>query len=207
MASCTAESVKAVFTEVFRRYGLPKVIRSDNGTPFAANYGMLGLTTLSAWWISLGIIPDRIDPGTPTQNGSHERMHVDISKEIQGKIAGGRAGNQAAIDMWVEEYNDIRPHEALGMLTPAEVYYPSERKYDGDFDTIEYPAGYLPRKVSRHGLIKIDSVQVMLGNALRGFTVGLQPIDEKAFMVWLCDFPLGILSTVTYSFSGLGEAE
>jgi len=86
MERTTAQEVKKVFQELFTEYGLPKVIRSDNGSPFASQNGLLGLTTLSAWWISLGIMPDRIEPGCPTQNGSHERMHADISKEIQGKI-------------------------------------------------------------------------------------------------------------------------
>lgn len=120
----------------------------------------------------MGILPDRIEPGKPTQNGSHERMHADISKDIQGKVTGGRIDNQAALDAWLEEYNKERPHETLGMLTPEDVYRPSERKYDGDFETIEYPIGYLPRKVSKVGSIRINSVQVIIGYALRGLTVG-----------------------------------
>ncbi len=122
MQSSTADAVKAVFEELFRKYGLPKVIRSDNGIPFATTFGALGLTKLSAWWIYNGIMPDRTDPGCPTQNGSHERMHADLSREIQGKIPGGIVANQQAIDTWVEEYNNVRPHEALGMRTPDEVY-------------------------------------------------------------------------------------
>ena len=134
-------------------------------------------------------------------------MHADIAEDIQGKITGGRTSNQAALDAWIEEYNNVRPHEALGMLTPAEVYHPSERKYDGDFDTIEYPIGYLPRKVSKVGSIKINGVQIPIGYALRGLTVGLQSLNWSEYMVWLCDFPLGILSTETYCFSELGEVE
>jgi len=86
MEKTTADEVKKVFQELFKKHGLPKVIRSDNGTPFASQNGILGLTTLSAWWIFLGITPDRTDPGCPTQNGSHERMHADLSREIQGKL-------------------------------------------------------------------------------------------------------------------------
>jgi transposase InsO family protein len=130
METTTANEVKKVFQELFTKYGLPKVIRSDNGTPFASTNGILGLTTLSAWWISLGILPDRTDPGCPTQNGSHERMHADIRKEIQGKVPGGIKANQVVINEWVKEYNEIRPHEALEMKTPSDIYCKSNTDYD-----------------------------------------------------------------------------
>lgn len=126
MQSSTAGAVKVVLEKLFQRYGMPKVIRSDNGIPFAVNYSPLGLTKLSAWWIYLGIRPDRTDPGSPTQNGSHERTFADLSREIQGKIAGGVEANQQAIDAWVEEYNFVRPHETIGIMTPLEVYTKSD---------------------------------------------------------------------------------
>ena len=93
MESKSSEAVRAVMTELFKEYGLPKVIRSDNGTPFSSPNGLLSLTCLSAWWITLGITPDRTDKGTPGQNGSLERMHADIAREIQGQIKGGRKAN------------------------------------------------------------------------------------------------------------------
>jgi transposase InsO family protein len=101
MTSKKAEDVRPVMTELFRKYGLPKAIHSDNGTPFAATNGILGLTTLSVWWITLGILPERSLPGCPGQNGSLERMHADIAREIEGKIPGGIAANQVALDAWV----------------------------------------------------------------------------------------------------------
>lgn len=203
MCSPSADAVRAVFEQLFHQYGLPKVIRSDNGIPFATSHGMLGLTRLSAWWIYNGIIPDRTQPGCPTQNGSHERMHADLSNEIQGKISGGIAANQSAIDAWTQEYNQIRPHEALGMKTPAEVYRKSEISYQGTPEEIEYPIVFITRKVSKYGCVRIKRVPVLVSGALRGMTVGLQAQNDYEYMVWLADFPLGILSIETYCFHPL----
>lgn len=195
MERTTAKAVQEVFSPLFSHFGLPKVIRSDNGTPFATTNGFLGLTTLSAWWMYLGIIPDRTQPGKPTQNGSHERMHADISREIQGKIAGGIKANQEAIDMWVKEYNEVRPHEALEMATPSEIYQLSDRKFEEEIGELEYPIGYLSRKVNKNGAIKLQRVQYQLGSSLRGLTVGLQEHDEDEFVVWLGEFPIASLDT------------
>lgn len=203
MQSGTAEAVKAVFEKLFQRYGMPRVIRSDNGVPFAVNCSPLGLTRLSAWRVYLGIRPDRTDPGSPTQNGSHERMHADLSREIQGKIAGGVAANQRAIDAWVEEYNFVRPHESIGMMTPSEVYTKSDMLYEGTPDTIEYPTGFETRKINKHGYVKINKTLIQVSTALRGLTVGLQAQGEREFVLWLGDYPLGIVSTETFSFSCL----
>lgn len=203
MESKSAESVKAVMTELFKKYGLPKVIRSDNGTPFSSNNGILSLTTLSAWWITLGILPDRTDKGTPGQNGSLERMHADIAREIQGKIKGGREANQKAIDAWVEEYNSVRPNEALGMRVPDELYKPSPRKYTEDFDEIEYPVGFLTRKVMKQGEITISGVRVSLSYSLRGLQVGLKLIEKNRYEVFLADFLLGELDVDFSCFTPL----
>ena len=200
MESKSSEAVRAVMTDIFRKYGLPKVIRSDNGTPFSSPNGLLSLTNLSAWWITLGIIPDRTDKGTPGQNGSLERMHADIAREIQGHIKGGRAANQAVLDEWVKEYNSVRPNEAIGMKTPDEVYVPSERRYSGDFDDIEYPIGFQRRKVLSSGEILINSVRVTIGYSLRGLTVGLRPNSNNSFDVFLADFLLGTLDINSYCF-------
>lgn len=200
MESKSSEAVRAVMTELFKEYGLPTVIRSDNGTPFSSPNGLLSLTSLSAWWITLGIIPDRTDKGTPGQNGSLERMHADIAREVQGRIKGGRAANQIVLDEWVKEYNSVRPNEAIGMNTPDEVYTISERKYSGDFDDIEYPIGFQRRKVTSGGEIIINSVRVSIGFSLRGLTIGLKPVSDNSFDVFLADFLLGSLSTDSYCF-------
>lgn len=194
MESKTSEAVRAVMTELFKKYGLPKVIRSDNGTPFCSPNGLLSLTSLSAWWITLGITPDRTEKGSPGQNGSLERMHADIAREIEGKVRGGIAANQAVIDAWVEEYNSVRPNEAIGMRTPDEVFSPSERKYIGDFDEIEYPIGFLSRKVLRSGEIVLNGIRISLGYSLKGWNVGLKPLGDNTYDVFLADFLLGNLN-------------
>ena len=205
MEKTTGEEVRKEFEELFKKYGLPKAIRSDNGTPFASK-GMLGLTSLSAWWITLGIMPDRTDPGSPTQNGSHERMHADLSREIQGKISGGVKANQAAIDEWSKEYNEVRPHEALNMKTPSEVYRKSERKYDGSPCEHEYPFGFEAKKIHRSGCVKLEKQECYISGSLAGLTVGLQPKGDGEHLVWLNDFPLGVLDSKLATFRPQTEA-
>jgi transposase InsO family protein len=203
MESKTSAAVRSVLTGLFRKYGLPKVIRSDNGTPFTASHAILTLTDLSAWWITLGITPDRIEKGKPGQNGSLERMHADIANEIEGKVAGGRRQNQAVLDEWREEYNHVRPNEAIGMKTPTELYNISERKYNGDFDDLEYPPGYLPRKVFSNGTISAFGIRASLSYSLRGLTIGLKEIESGKYHVFLADFLLGILDLSLCCFTPL----
>lgn len=191
MRSKSSEAVRAVMTDLFKKYGLPKVIRSDNGTPFSSPNGVLSLTSLSAWWITLGITPDRTEKGSPGQNGSLERMHADIAREIEGKVRGGVLANQAVIDAWVEEYNSVRPNEAIGMKTPDEVFIPSERKYIGDYEEIEYPLGFLTRKVTAGGEIVLNSIRIAIGHSLRGLYIGLKPLDNNSYEAYLADFILG----------------
>ena len=191
MQSKSSEAVRAVMTELFKKYGLPKVIRSDNGTPFSSPNGVLSLTSLSAWWITLGITPDRTEKGSPGQNGSLERMHADIAREIEGKVRGGVLANQAVIDAWVEEYNSVRPNEAIGMKTPDEIFIPSERKYIGDYEEIEYPLGFLTRKVTAGGEIVLNSIRIAIGHSLRGLYIGLKPLENNSYEAYLADFILG----------------
>lgn len=194
MTSKTSEAVREVMSNLFKKYGLPKAIHSDNGAPFAAANGILNLTCLSAWWITLGIMPDRSLKGCPGQNGSLERMHADIAREVEGKILGGINANQAFLDEWVKEYNSVRPNEAIGMKTPDEIYTCSQRKYKGDYEEIDYPIGYLTRKVAATGEIILNSVRISVGKALRGLQVGLRPTDEpNVYDLFLTDFLLGSL--------------
>jgi transposase InsO family protein len=207
MESKSSEAVRAVMTELFKKYGLPKVIRSDNGTPFSSPNGLLSLTTLSAWWITLGITPDRTEKGSPGQNGSLERMHADIAREIEGKVRGGIIANQAVIDAWVEEYNSVRPNEAIGMKTPDEIFSLSERKYIGDFDEIDYPIGFLSRKVLGSGEIILSGIRVSIGYSLKGLNVGLKPLDDNKYYVFLADFLLGTLDMDSCCFIPLDVVE
>lgn len=208
MQSKTSVAVKAVMTELFKTYGLPKVIHSDNGAPFAASNGVLNLTSLSVWWITLGILPDRSLKGHPEQNGSLERMHKDIAGEIEGKVPGGISANQAVLDEWVQEYNSVRPNEAIGMKTPDEVYTKSARKYTGDYDELEYPMGFLVRKVLQSGQIILHGIRITISFALRGWHVGLKPLDEgHSFQVFLADFLLGTLEFDSACFYPLEDLE
>lgn len=206
MTSKHSEDVRIVMTRLFREYGLPKVIHSDNGTPFAAPNGLLNLTSLSAWWITLGILPDRSLKGCPGQNGSLERMHADMAREIEKKVPGGIHANQIVIDCWVKEYNSIRPNEAINMKTPDEIYVKSDRKYDGDYDEIEYPIGFQVRKVNQAGEISINGLRITIGFALRSMEIGLKPIpDSNSFDVFLADFLLGTLDMNSVCFYPLED--
>jgi hypothetical protein len=205
MTSKSSEAVKVVMQGLFRKYGLPKAIHSDNGTPFAAPNGLLNLTSLSAWWITLGIMPDRSLKGCPGQNGSLERMHADIAREIEGRISGGIKANQAVLDEWVKEYNSVRPNEAIGMKVPDDLFRPSDRKYIGDYDELEYPMGYLVRKVARSGEIMVNSIRVSIGYALRGWQVGLRPNEGNTYDVFLADFLLGSLDMNSACFFPLDD--
>ena len=211
VASKDTETIREIMKSAFREFGLPKVIHSDNGTPFACSSGVLGLTALSVWWISLGIIPDRSLKGCPGQNGSLERFHADIAAEIEKKIPGGIEANQRALDEWVKEYNSVRPNEAIGMKTPDEIYVKSERKYIGDYDEIEYPIGYISRKGQHNGTIKVHGAVIRIGYAFKGYQLGLKPIADAdgvyAYDVFLCDFPLGKLDIKTGCFSQFDEVK
>ena len=206
MQSKTSVAVRAVMTELFKTYGIPKVIHSDNGAPFAAPNGVLNLTSLSVWWITLGILPDRSLKGHPEQNGSLERMHKDIADEIEGKVSGGISANQAVLDAWVKEYNSVRPNEAIGMKTPDELYTKSERKYTGAYDELEYPMGFLVRKVLKTGQIVLHGIHITIGVSLRGWHVGLKPLDDgHSFHVFIADFLLGTLDFDSACFSPLED--
>ena len=200
VSTTSSECVRTILTDLFRKYGLPKVIRSDNGEPFASSASKLGLTKLSAWLICLGITPDRTKPGSPGQNGSLERMHADMARELEHRIPGGRSACQAAFDVWKDEYNSIRPNEAIGMQVPDDLFSPSSRPYLGDPDIIEYPPFISPRLVSKGGLIIIQGHRVFISSALSGLYLGLQQLSDFSFLVWLADFPIGILHTDTVSF-------
>lgn len=197
--ACT-ETVRESMSRVFERYGLPEVIRSDNGAPFAARRSPLGLSRLSAWWLTLGIDLDRIAPGRPDQNGGHERMHRDMAVEVEGRAAGDAATQQASLDVWRRTFNEERPHEALGMRVPQEVYHSSPRKYDPRPVELEYPAGYLVRRVMRSGTLTLAHRCVNVSAALGGCQVGLEPVGAQRYAVWFCRLRLGELDLTTEKF-------
>ena len=190
MESTSERSVRPVFERVFQAYGLPVAIRSDNGSPFAASSAPLGLSRLSAWWVSLGIRLDRISPGHPEQNGAHERIHRDIRAELQMNPADGLEQSQALFDEWRRTYNFDRPHEAIGMQTPASLYKSSTRSYEVGDIQISYPPDWIERRVTTGGTIRLSSVQIAISSALVGHTIGLQPIADR-LDVWFDYLRLG----------------
>lgn len=195
MDNAQTETVRQSFERLFERTGLPQAIRSDNGVPFASVRALLGLSRLSAWWVPLGIDLERGRPGHPQDNGAHERMHGDISRELE---AMGQCA-QESLDLWRETFNYERPHEALEMRTPSELYVSSERKYEGTPDDLEYPQ-MCTRRVCNTGAIKVDGQSLFLSTALAGWSVGLKPIAEDLLEVWFGRLLLGQIDIATSSF-------
>jgi putative transposase len=190
-------SVKAEFVRLFKKYGVPRCIRSDNGPPFASPFNALGLTKLAVWWLFLGIVLDRIDPGCPYQNGGHERMHLDMKRELEGQIAGGLQEQQHVMDEWKEEFDTERPHQALNGKRPADVYQPSETKYDPEIEDIEYPRGYQSRKVNDRGCMSFRGKRYFVGNPFAGYSVGILLRKDGTLEAWFAWLLLGELDAET----------
>ena len=186
--------VQAIFEAAFREYGLPEAIRTDNGAPFASR-ALAGLSRLAVWWIKLGIVPERIEAGHPEQNGSHERMHLTLEQETAQPAAANRRGQQRAFDRFVEEFNEVRPHEALDMQTPAAVYQPSQRKFPERLPEVEYPDSMLVRQVGHKGQIGWKKHEVFVSEVLWGERVGLLPIDDRRYRVYFAQIPLALLDS------------
>ena len=192
--------VKRHFAELFKRYGLPEFIRSDNGVPFASPHGLYGLSQLSVWWLSLGISVDRIDPGKPAQNGAHERMHADMYRELEGEIQGDLKMHQAVFDTWRDEFNTERPHASLGMKTPSEFYEPSKRRFVGDVE-LAYPADYNVRVVNTRGVIHHKGRRIFISNAFNGYRVGLRYAEGLKLDVYFANWRLGEIDRINYLFT------
>jgi transposase InsO family protein len=188
---CVADS-REVFRALFREYGLPRRIRTDNGVPFAT-VSLARLSRLSAWWVRLGVLPELIEPGCPQQNGRHERMHRTLKAETTRPPASGLRSQQRAFDRFREEYNRVRPHEALGMKTPASLYEPSPRPYPERPPPLEYPAHFETRYVSRNGGIRWRSDWVNVSITCAGEYVGLEEIDDGVWGVYFGPLKLGRL--------------
>ncbi len=166
------------FERLFREYGLPQVIRSDNGAPFAS-LGAGGLSRLSVWWVKLGITPERIAPGKPQQNGRHERMHKTLKAETANPPATTLAAQQRRFDRFRAEFNHQRPHEALGQTVPAAHYTPSARCYPARLEDPAYPAEFELRRVRSNGELKWQGEMVFIGQALTSEVVGLSETHDE----------------------------
>ena len=186
---------KPVFEAAFREYGLPERMRTDNGAPFGSN-GESGLTGLTVWWIKLGIRPEHIAPGKPQQNGRHERMHRTLKQETASPPAGNRRRQQESFDRFRREYNEERPHQALGQKTPESCYQASARVYPGRLREVEYPPDWEVRRVGDGGQIRWRVDRVFVAHALAGEPVGLQQIDTGRWRVWFSFYEVGVLDTL-----------
>jgi len=181
--------VQAIFEAAFREHGLPQAIRTDNGAPFASR-AWAGLSRLAVWWIKLGIVPERIAAGHPEQNGRHERMHRTLKQEAAQPPAPNRRQQQQALDHFRQEYNGVRPHEALGMRTPASVYQLSPRKFPARVPEPQYPENMLVRSVRPHGCFRWKKHDVFLTEVLWGEQVGLLPEDDRWLTIYFAQLPL-----------------
>jgi len=194
---CTAlTSVRTADTQTqcaraFAEFGLPERIRSDNGTPFASR-GLAGLSRLAVWWLRLGIYPERIRPGCPGQNGSHEQFHRVLKRETARPPAPSRAAQQQRFARFLAEYNHDRPHAALANLAPATRYRPSPRVLPRRLPDLDYPDGWEVRRVCSGGRIKWHDRRLFLTQALHGQDVGFEPIDDSLWLVRFTQLPLAI---------------
>lgn len=184
--------VRAVLERAFREFGLPERIRSDNGPPFAS-VGLGGLTGLSVWWIKLGITPERIEPGHPEQNGRHERMHRTLKQEATQPAAADLGAQQRTFDRWRAQYNDVRPHEALGQRPPASAYALSRRSYPSVLGEPTYGPDVQVRRVHASGRLKRKGVWVVLARCLGGEPVGLREVGEAQWQLYYGPIYLGTL--------------
>lgn len=186
------ETVRGQLAVAFKEYGLPRAMRSDNGPPFAS-LAVAGLSRLSVWLIRLGIEPERIEPGHPEQNGVHERMHKTLEQATANPPKTNRRAQDVAFEWFRKEFNEERPHEALGMRVPADFYRPSEREFPRKLPEIEYPAAMKVYRVCGNGCIKPGrDVNVFISNSLIGEPVGLIRIDDTRWEVRYATILLGI---------------
>lgn len=182
--SVSCEQAWPVFVRLFREHGLPEAIRTDNGSPFASSMAVGGLSRLSVSWIKLGIRPERIEPGHPEQNGSHERMHRTLKQETARPPAPTRRAQQERFDQFRYVYNEQRPHEALSQQTPADLYRPSLRQYPTQVPAPEYPGHFEVRSVRHSGEIKWQGQPLYISEALGGERVGLEEVDDGLWAVY-----------------------
>lgn len=190
LSSTAGLPVRKVFELCFREYGLPRRIRSDNGVPFAARTAG-GLSHLSVWWLRLGILPERIKPGKPQENGRHERMHRTLKQAATRPAQRSFKAQQHHFDQFRHGYNHERPHEALAQDTPSMHYRHSERAYPEHLPELEYPTHYRLKRVSPGGVIYLANRMVYLTHVLAGETVGLCQLDEQAWDVYFGPVRLG----------------
>jgi transposase InsO family protein len=187
----------------FKEYGLPKVIRSDNGIPFASSNSIYGLTKLSVWFLKLGIKLERIEPGHPEQNGRHERMHRTLKQDSLRIIAKNVMHQQEEFDKYKIIFNKERPHEALGQQTPHSIYKSSIHKYSAEMEKeLDYPEHDFVRLVSNTGAIKISNKEVFIANTFARESVGLREFEDN-WLVSFSNYDIGIIDKTSMKFESM----
>jgi len=184
------QTAMTVFEAVFKEFGLPHAIRTDNGVPFASPNALYGLSRLSVWWLRLGIAIERIKPGHPEQNGRHERMHLTLKKETTKPSGRNLLQQQGKFDGFREEYNNERPHQALDMKFPSEIYKPSTRHYTG-LPNIEYPLHDKTITVTSCGRICLGGNKINFSTVFAEQTIGIREVNDKIWLVSFMDYDLG----------------
>jgi putative transposase len=187
-----AAHVWPILAGAFREYGLPRVLRSDNGPPFAS-LAAAGLSRLAVKLLKAGVLPNRIAPGKPQQNGRHERLHLTLKQDTACPPAPSLAEQIARFERFRHVYNTERPHEALGQVPPARVYQHSPRPFDGVLRSPDYPEPARVRRVRHCGAIKWRGEEIFVSQALTGEPVGLFPIADD---VWLIKYGPVVLGTM-----------
>lgn len=189
----TLDNVREVFVQLFRKHGMPKAIRSDNGEPFASVSAAAGITQLSAWWARLGISLERIDPGKPQQNGRHERMHLTLKQATCSPPRRSLGWQQRAFDTFRAHYNDVRPHQALELVTPSSLYTRSTRAYPDQLAPLHYPFCDV-HLVRPDGTIKLNQRRQFISSSLAGELIGLQALDDRYIQVHYANIVLGLIN-------------
>ena len=197
--------MQAIFEAAFREYGLPEAIRTDNGAPFAS-LAIAGLSRLALWWMKLGIVPERIQPAHPEQNGRHERMHLTLQQETMTPMAANRRAQQHRFDHFRQEFNQQRPHQALAMRTPESCYTPSPRAFPARVPEPEYDTRMIVRRVFEGGQFSWKHHEVFVSETLRGERIALEPIDDRWYTIYFAQFPLGRFESRTRTVHRLPAA-
>ena len=193
-----------VFERVFKEFGLPAAIRTDNGVPFSNPHTLFGLSKFSVWWLRLAIAIERIKPGNPQQNGRHERMHLTLKKETTKPPAFNFLQQQELFDNFIEIYNNHRPHQSLGGLYPAELYTPSARQYRTP-DPPEYPFHDRTILVTQCGRICIGRRKINLSRVFAGQYVGVSEVDNDIWLVSFMGYDLGFFEKEVNRVEPAGE--
>lgn len=202
LESTKEEYAFTVFERIFKEFGLPSAIRTDNGVPFASPNALFNLSRLSVWWLRLGIEIERIKPGNPQQNGRHERMHLTLKKEATKPAGNNFLQQQAKFDDFINQFNYDRPHQALQMKYPAELYTKSKKLYNG-LPSLDYPLHDKTILVTQCGRICVGKNKINLSQVFKGQAVGLKQVEDYTWLVSFMQYDLGYFDTIAKKFDPL----